>query len=132
MDNDLVTSCPTGQLSFDLESFRGKRAQLQNSFDVVLTEPRVNSAPPRSGIKPPYLNGIENELDLEIHLSSTSKIEKVVGNTNVTENNPRKSASFLNSGTAIEAPNSISQYHQQSDHCPSVSSPLEVKRQTHF
>ena len=65
VDNDLVTSCPTGQLSFDLESFRGKRAQLQNSFDVVLTEPWVNSAPPRSGTKPSCLDGIENELDLE-------------------------------------------------------------------
>lgn len=127
VDNDLVTSRPTGQLSFDLESFRGKRAQLQNSFDAVLTEPRVNSAPPRSGTKPSCLDGIENELDLEIHLSSTSKMEKVVGSTNVTENNPRKSASTLNSGTAVEAQNSSSQYHQQSDHRPSVSSPLEVR-----
>ncbi|CBI23241.3 unnamed protein product, partial [Vitis vinifera] len=54
-----------------------------NSFDAVLTEPRVNSAPPRSGTKPSCLDGIENELDLEIHLSSTSKTEKVVGSTNL-------------------------------------------------
>ena len=50
-----------------------------------------------------------------------------MGNTNITENNPRKSASILNSGTAIEVPNSISQYHRQSDHCPSVSSLPEVR-----
>ena len=126
VDDDLVTSGQASQLSFDLESFRGKRAQLQNSFNAVLTEPLENSGPTRSGKKPSRPDAIENELDLEMHLSSTSKMEKAQGSASVTEHNPRRLSSVLNSGTAIEAHNSGGQYHQQSDHFPSVSIPPEV------
>lgn len=125
VDNDLVTSGRASKLSFDLESFRGTRAQIQNSFDAVLTEPLENSGPTRSGKKPSRPDGMENELDLEIHLSSTSKMEKVLGSTTVTD--PRMSASVLNSGTAVEPHNSSGQYHKQSDHSPSVPIPLEVR-----
>lgn len=80
-----------------------------------------------SGGKPSGPDGMENELDLEIHLSSTSKMERERGSTNVTGHKPRIYASTLNSGPAVEAQNSSGQYQKQSNHSPSVSSPLEVR-----
>ena len=44
-----------------------RRALVQNSFGDFLTEPQVNSGPLRSGTKSSCPDGIENDLDLEIH-----------------------------------------------------------------
>ncbi|KAJ9677987.1 hypothetical protein PVL29_022771 [Vitis rotundifolia] len=59
---------------------QARRAQVQNFFCDVLTEPKVNSGPLRSGTKSSCLDGIENESNLEIHLSFTSKIKNLYWN----------------------------------------------------
>ncbi|OVA08223.1 hypothetical protein BVC80_1101g26 [Macleaya cordata] len=86
VNKDSVNLSSDGNMSVDMESFGGKFSQLRNSSGSVLTEPQVDDGTPATGPESASPNEKANELDLEFHLSSTSRKEKDIGSRNVTEN----------------------------------------------
>ncbi|KAJ4950656.1 hypothetical protein NE237_027488 [Protea cynaroides] len=73
--------------SVDLESPHGHCVQPQHPESSVLTEPQIRSGLSTCTIpaRPVSPSDKANELDLEIHLSSTSRMEKILGNRVITE-----------------------------------------------
>ncbi|XP_043716335.1 uncharacterized protein LOC122664544 isoform X2 [Telopea speciosissima] len=90
VSTDSVPALPACHQSVDLESLHGHCAQPQHPDTSVLTEPQVSSglsACCTRHVWPASPSDKNSELDLEIHLSSTSRKEKVIGNRAITEHN---------------------------------------------
>ncbi|KAF8380030.1 hypothetical protein HHK36_027500 [Tetracentron sinense] len=122
INSDSVTASSAAHLSIDLESFRGNCAQLRNPSNTVLIEPQVNSGPLATEAEnhSPYEK--VNELDLEMHLSSTSRKDKATGSRDVTEHNyNRPTISSLDSGITGECQNADRPYYQSSKNCSAAS-----------
>uniref|UniRef100_A0A5B7AHS1 Myb-like domain-containing protein n=1 Tax=Davidia involucrata TaxID=16924 RepID=A0A5B7AHS1_DAVIN len=127
INNDLVTANSAAQLSVNLELLRGKCAQLQNPSDVIPIESRVNNSSTATCTKSSCPNGKANDLDLEIHLSFTSRKENSMEGGAVTEHNPTRSClSALDFGTIDETQNDKSSCYQRSEYCPTASIPEVV------
>ncbi|KAK9267829.1 hypothetical protein L1049_010265 [Liquidambar formosana] len=125
VNSDLATACLTPHLPVHLDSFRGKFSQLQSSFDAVQAESQVNSDPSATTTKPSSPNEKANELDLEIHLSSTSRKKKALGSRDLMEHNPMRSTiSAMGSRTTMGTQNTNNMYYRHFETCPTVSSKL--------
>ncbi|XP_010268082.1 PREDICTED: uncharacterized protein LOC104605144 isoform X2 [Nelumbo nucifera] len=72
--NDSVDASSTTNFSINLTSFQGNSAQSQNPSDCVLIDPQVRCCQLATGTVPTSSFEKANELDLEIHLSSSSRI----------------------------------------------------------
>ena len=115
---DSVTACSTAHLSDGLE---GKSAPLQNSFGPVHTEPRVTRGVV-TGANPPSPTEKANELDLEIHLSYTSRKDKGAETRDVTACNPTMPVmAAAHSLSTMRTQNINGLCNEQSDDCPQVS-----------
>lgn len=116
-----VTTCSTALLAGALE---GKSAPLQNSFDAVQTESLVSRGV-ATGANPPSPTEKANELDLEIHLSYTSRKKKGMENREVTACNPTISVlAAAHSGSTTKIQNTNGTLYEQGDICPAVSTNL--------
>ncbi|XP_057960646.1 uncharacterized protein LOC131152797 [Malania oleifera] len=120
-----VSGVPSAQLSVNLESFRGEAAEMGNPSDTVPSMLQTNSDQLAASDK--LFNPLEkeNELDLEIHLSSTSsRKETAVGNVSVIDYNLERSiVSVPNSRTTMETGNCSSPCDQNGENCPAASMP---------
>ncbi|KAF9606997.1 hypothetical protein IFM89_030416, partial [Coptis chinensis] len=88
----------------NLEPFRQNLDQPQNSPQSVMTAPHATSYPQAFVAKPTSPYEKSSELDLEIHLSSTSRKEKVAQGRKVTEHNHNASKHcFRDGGSLTEA-----------------------------
>lgn len=97
----------------------GKSAQLQNPLNAAQITSLVNSGPSATGSKPSIPNEKANELDLEIHLSSTCTKEKAKGNgVGGANNQPKSTLSASNAGNTIEKHKTNCSCHHQSSNCP--------------
>jgi hypothetical protein len=118
---DSVTACSTAHPSVGLE---GKSAPLQNSFDPVHTDSLVTRGVV-TGANPPSPTEKANELDLEIHLSYTSRKDKGVETRDVTACNPTMSVmAAAHSLSTTRTQNINGLCNDQSDDCPQVSTNL--------
>ncbi|XP_015574278.1 uncharacterized protein LOC8284196 isoform X2 [Ricinus communis] len=119
---DFATSC---SIAHQYVCLGGKSAQPQNPLGAVQTKSPVNSGPSTTGSKPPSSIEKANELDLEIHLSSMSAVEKTRGSRDVGASNQLEpSTSAPNSGNTIDKDKSKSSCHQCCENRPAVSSNL--------
>ncbi|XP_059624204.1 uncharacterized protein LOC132267146 [Cornus florida] len=108
VNSDSVVALSAAHPSVNLDSLRGNCVQLQDSSDAVRTESQVTSSPKATSTKPSSPNGKANELDLEIHLSFTSRKKKVMGSTDVTEHNQmRPISNAVDSGITMETQNKL-------------------------
>ncbi|GLT83273.1 hypothetical protein SLE2022_015710 [Rubroshorea leprosula] len=99
-NNELQTACVTARHpSVGLE---GKSAQLQSPSNDVQTKTIVHCSPVRMGSRPSSPKEKINELDLEIHLSSSSTKENIVVSRQVTAHPTRLIAGLRNPENAIE------------------------------
>ncbi|KAA8542003.1 hypothetical protein F0562_023155 [Nyssa sinensis] len=121
--SDWVTANSAAQFSVNMESLRGKCAQLENAFDAVQTKSQVSSNPTTTCTKPSSPNGKASDLDLEIHLSFTSRKDKAMRGGDVTGHSPTRSTlSALDSETMMETQNNKSLCHQGGEYCTPASS----------
>ncbi|XP_042497740.1 uncharacterized protein LOC122076494 [Macadamia integrifolia] len=87
VSGDSVPALSACRRSVDLESLHGHCAQAQQPETSVLSEPQVRSSLSASATIPASPSDRNSELDLEIHLSSTSRKEKVMTDRAITEPN---------------------------------------------
>lgn len=108
---------------------RGSCAQLQSSFDAVQSESRTKSSLLATCATSSSPNDKTNELDLEIHLSVTSRREKAKQITDVIEQDQMTSnLSGLGSGTTTETRAAIGSYYQHSENSPIASVPNRITK----
>lgn len=107
---------------------RDSCAQLQSSFDAFQSESRAKSsllAPCDTSSSP---NDRTNELDLEIHLSVTSRREKAKPITDVIEQDRTSNVSALGSGNTMETRATIGSNYQPSETSPIASVPNRITK----
>lgn len=115
-NSDLATACSN---THGFVCLGGKSAQLQNPLNAAQITSLVNSGPSATGSKPSIPNEKANELDLEIHLSSTCTKEKAKGNgVGGANNQPKSTLSASNAGNTIEKHKTNCSCHHQSSNCP--------------
>ncbi|KAK2974829.1 hypothetical protein RJ640_005613 [Escallonia rubra] len=118
INSGLTTANSAALLSADSEVLRAKRAQHQNSFQAVQTKKHVNSSPVASS------NTKTNDLDLDIHLSFTSRKRKAGESRDVTGHNMISSTvSPQDFGTRDTQNTTNSSYHRGG--CTSTASTQE-------
>ncbi|KDP20744.1 hypothetical protein JCGZ_21215 [Jatropha curcas] len=119
--SELATACSN---THQFVCLGGKSAQFQNPSDVVQTKLPVNS-PSATASKPSGPNEKSNELDLEIHLSSTSTKEKTKGTRDSASNyQPKLMISAPNPVNTIEKHKPNNPCHQHGENCSTVQSNL--------
>lgn len=116
-NSDLVAACSNTQ---QFVCLGGRPGQFQNHLDAVQVKSLVNSGPFSTARKPSSPNEKASELDLEIHLSSTSTKEITGGSGAVGANNQPLSTSEPNSETRMETCEANSPCHQCSKNGPIV------------
>ncbi|PON43914.1 ATPase, F1 complex, gamma subunit [Parasponia andersonii] len=108
----------TDYLHSDSISSGGKYMQLQYPLDGVETEPLVNTDP----LATHRLIEKANELDLEIHLSSTCRKEGSWGGGTMTHNSVKSTTNAPDSGFTVRTQNSIRSSCQHTENSSSRSS----------
>ncbi|KAF2304685.1 hypothetical protein GH714_037477 [Hevea brasiliensis] len=118
-NSDVATACSN---THQFVCLGGKSAQFQNTLDAVQTTSLVNSSPSATGSKASVPNEKANELDLEIHLSSTTRKEKTKESRDFGANNePKSTISAPNAGNTIEKHKTNNSCHQQNGASADVS-----------
>lgn len=118
-NNNSVTTPSNAHLSIGLER---KSDQHENPFDAVQSKTSVNSGPFAANSIPSSINEKSNELDLEIHLSSSSTKDRALGNREMAPPNPMQSMTVADSGDKTGTQNNDSLYYQYGENCSQVVS----------
>ncbi|KAJ4954889.1 hypothetical protein NE237_011672 [Protea cynaroides] len=133
VSGDSVPALSACHRSVDLEALHGHCAQRQHQESSVLSEPQVRSGLSACTIPARLVSPSDkaNELDLEIHLSSTARKEKVMGNRLITEPNSNDlQIGGVDCGTTMEnqrANGPCYQGNSQHSHAVSVASKYSNK-----
>ncbi|XP_022723295.1 uncharacterized protein LOC111280312 [Durio zibethinus] len=98
-NSELVTACSTASPSLGLD---GKSATPCNPSNSVQMKSVVHCSPCATRSRPSSPNEKSNELDLEIHLSSSSTKENAAISRDATAHSKNSSVSLLNSQNATE------------------------------
>ncbi|KAJ9136350.1 hypothetical protein P3X46_033438 [Hevea brasiliensis] len=118
-NSDLATACSN---THQFVCLGCKYAQFQNPLSAAQTASMVNRGPSATGA-----DEKTNELDLEIHLSSTSAKEKTKRSGVFGANNqPKSTISASNAGNTIEKHKTDTSCHQQSSNCPLQSNLVSI------
>ncbi|XP_057481771.1 uncharacterized protein LOC130768698 isoform X2 [Actinidia eriantha] len=122
VNRDAVTAHSAAKLSVHLESLKDSCAHLQDPIDLGQPETRVSNSLLATSSKSSSLNEKATDLDLDIHLSFSSRKEKAIGRRNVSENNPTASnLSALGSGTTMETQGTKGSCYQHNEYCHTSS-----------
>lgn len=98
-------------------------SQLQTSFDAIQTESLVTSGMPALGNSSSSLNEKSNELDLDIHLSSSSGKEKSMKSRQLKTHDPMGSTmTVTNCRTTTKPKENVAPCSQQGEKSPTASS----------
>ncbi|GFZ18603.1 homeodomain-like superfamily protein [Actinidia rufa] len=122
VNSDAVTAHSAAKLSVHLEPLKDSCAHLQDPIDLGRPETRVSNSLLATSSKSSSLNEKATDLDLDIHLSFSSRKEKAIGRRNVSENNPTASnLSALGSGTTMESQGTKGSCYQRNEYCHTSS-----------
>ncbi|PSR88093.1 Myb-like protein [Actinidia chinensis var. chinensis] len=122
VNSDAVTAHSAAKLSVHLEPLKDSCAHLQDPIDLGQPETRVSNSLLATSSKSSSLNEKATDLDLDIHLSFSSRKEKAIGRRNVSENNPTASnLSALGSGTTMETQGTKGSCYQRNEYCHTSS-----------
>lgn len=115
--------CTSRSSGFDFHPLLQKSSdsQLQTSFDTIQTESLVTSGIPAMTNTSPTLNEKSNELDLDIHLSSSGKEKSMRSGQLKTHDQTGCTMNVTNCGTATKSRENVAPCSQLGGKSPTVS-----------
>lgn len=118
-NNNLVITPSNARISVGSER---KSDQHKNPFDALQSKTSVSNGPFAANSVPSSINEKSNELDLEIHLSSSSAKERALGNREMAPHNLMQSMTVANSGDKTVTQNNDNLHYQYGENYSQVAS----------